>query len=104
MGRYKVNKCLFTEKPARNLEGNFDGFEYEIEYNGVKRVIRLEYFDLGNNWWFYLNKHRIFNKVAQNGHWVILEEGYNLDELLDYLVAPPKVLNHLSNKENVSSN
>jgi hypothetical protein len=98
MGRYKVNKCLFTEKPVRNLEGSFDGFEYEVDYDGEPRVIRLEYFDLNDNWWFYLNKHRIFNKVANNGHWQILAAGYNLDELLDYLVAPPKVLDHLSQR------
>lgn len=88
----RPTRCIFTDEPVvRHLE-EYPGIGYTVALDGETRVIKLAPYNYLEDDWFQYNKHRILKKIRSNDHWHYLGRGLTKDELIDYFVAPPKVL------------
>ena len=88
MGVKKTILCFLSGEPARNLEDDYPGYSYTVRLDGQERLIRLKPEQLATDHWLRHNRERLLEKLVSNNHWHLLERGWGLADLQDYLVAP----------------
>lgn len=71
------------------MEDNYAGYSYTMRYGGEEHLVRLKPEQLATDRWLRYNRQRVLEKIVSNNHWHLLERGWGLAELQDYLVAPP---------------